>query len=51
MVKVKSHLDVIDAIQCHVLLKDLAGNAMVDSIAKAAAARAHIGEKVAEGVN
>ena len=50
LVKVKSHLKLLDAVQGHILLKDLAGNALADQLAKQAAEQAAIPEKVAESV-
>ena len=50
LVKVKSHLQVLDAVQGHILLRDLAGNTLADSLAKAAAAKAAIPQKIAESV-
>ena len=51
LVKVKSHLEVRDAVLGHILLRDLAGNAMADSIARIAADAAQLDPKLTEGIS
>ena len=48
--KWKSYLHILDAVQGHILLKDLAGNASADSLAKTAAGQAAINEKIVASV-
>ena len=50
LIKVKSHLEIQDAANGLILLQDLTGNAIADSLAKKAAAKAAITTKEAEGV-
>ena len=50
LVKVKSHMDIYDAMQGSILLEDLVGNAMADEGAKKAAAAAELHEKIASKV-
>ena len=51
LVKVKSHMEVRDAVLGHILLRDMVGNAMADSIARIAADAAQLDPKLTEGIS
>ena len=51
LVKVKSHLELLDAAHGLILLKDLTGNAIADNLAKKAADKAASTEKMSESID